>query len=389
MNVPEQLRVGTSLRHIIFATAALLTVGACSDSTSPRTSPGAATGDAVFAATLGDPVNGYGLLDDLAVRRTSDGTASNYAVEQDGIIRLVGPNGTPGPIMADLTASTFARSERGLLGLAFSLDGSTAFVNYTNLEGNTVVESMNVTSDGSFDMSSRRTIFSLDQPFPNHNGGELMVTADGESLLVFTGDGGSQGDPERVALDESSLYGKIVRLDITSADPSDTATIWASGLRNPWRAFFDPITKDLWIADVGQNMWEEINVVPFDASRGVSFGWSAFEGTVPYNEDQLARNETFDQVTPVYTYPHEGDDCSISGGAVYRGSSIDVTGTWYVFSDFCSGNVRALCVTDDRQECGLISLGRVEQSVGVVTDAAGELWVLSLTGQLVPIVQAP
>lgn len=372
--------------------ALVLSASACSSSSEPSTSNPTNTPDTVdetaaettFRATVGEPVTGYRSVVDLAVRRSGD-SATTYAVEQNGTIRLVEEDGNPGSEVADLSSLTEENGEQGLLGLAFSLDGNTAFVNYTDLDGNTTVDSIAVNADGSFDLASRRTLYTLEQPYRNHNGGDLILSPDGRYLFVFNGDGGSADDPDRFALDPSSELGKIVRLDL-EASGDDTATIWASGLRNPWRAYLDPQTDDLWIADVGQNEWEEINVVPFEESEGVSFGWSAFEGTVPFNDDQLDVHQSYTEVSPIHTYPHENNDCSISGGAVYRGTSIPTEGTWYVFSDFCSGNVRALCITEDRSPCGVVSLGTVESSVAVLPDARGELWVVSLSGQLVPIV---
>jgi glucose/arabinose dehydrogenase len=286
--------------------------------------------------------------------------------------------------MADLSSLTEEDGEQGLLGLAFSADGSTAYVNYTDLDGNTTVDSIAVNPDGSFDLASRETIYQLDQPYRNHNGGDLILSPDGRYLFIFNGDGGSADDPDRYALDPASQLGKIVRIDL-EAGIDGPATIWASGLRNPWRAYLDPETEDLWIADVGQGEWEEINVVPLANLEGVSFGWSAYEGTEPFNDDQLEAHQAYTEIMPIHTYPHENNDCSISGGAVYRGSAIPSEGTWYVFSDFCSGNVRALCITDERSSCGVISLGTVESSVAVLPDAQGELWVISLAGRLVPI----
>lgn len=370
----------------------VLTASACSTSSETGDSNLETTRDPIeesatertFPATVGEPVTGYESVVDLAVRRTQD-SATTFAVEQDGAIRLVETDGRPGTEVADLSSLTDEDGEQGLLGLVFSPDGNTAYVNYTDLDGDTTVDSIAVDGDGTFDLASRRTIYTLDQPYRNHNGGDLILSPDGRYLFVFNGDGGSADDPDRFALDSSSQLGKIVRVDLEASGDAATA-IWASGLRNPWRAHVDWDTDDLWIADVGQNEWEEINVVPFAESEGVSFGWSAFEGTVPFNDDQLEAHQSYAEVSPIHTYPHENYDCSISGGAVYRGSSIPTVGTWYVFSDFCSGRVRALCVTEDRSPCGVITLGTVPRSVAVLPDARGELWVVSLAGQLVPIV---
>ena len=334
-----------------------------------------------FVATLGAPITDYVDPVDIAVRKSE--TPRSYIAERDGTVFELAIGGTKGNQVLDISDITIAQGEQGLLGLAFANDGSTAYVNYTDLDGNTVIASFAVNTDGTFDQSSQNIITTIKQPYPNHNGGDIMVDQDG-SLYVFMGDGGFANDPERYALDVTSPLGKIWKL--SPVDPQWIGEAWAVGLRNPWRASLDPVTNDLWIADVGQDRWEEINVVPFDQLQGVSFGWSAFEGTHEFNADQQALHETFSAVEPVYEYEHVDNNCSISGGVVYRGSQVPVTGTWYIFSDYCSGIVQALCVDEQRQNCGIVDLGSVERSVGVVADAQGEVWVLSQNGLIVPIV---
>ena len=335
-----------------------------------------------LVATLGTPVTDYTDPVDIAIRAIA--TPQSYIAERDGTIFELASDGTKGTEVLDISDLTIAQGEQGLLGLAFAPDGSGAYVNYTNLDGNTVIASFAVNTDGTFDDSSQNIITTIKQPYPNHNGGDILVDQDG-SLYVFMGDGGFANDPERYALDVTSPLGKIWKLTQTDGQ-WNTGESWAVGLRNPWRASLDPITNDLWIADVGQDRWEEINVVPFDQLQGVSFGWSAFEGTHEFNADQQALHETFTAVEPVYEYEHVDNNCSISGGVVYRGSQVPVAGTWYIFSDYCSGKVQALCVDEQRQNCGIVDLGSVERSVGVVADAQGEVWVLSQNGLIVPIV---
>jgi glucose/arabinose dehydrogenase len=335
-----------------------------------------------FSATLGAPITNYVDPVDIAVRKSE--TPQSYIAERDGTVFELASDGTKGNQVLDISDITIAQGEQGLLGLAFANDGSTAYVNYTDLDGNTVIASFAVNTDGTFDQSSQNIITTIKQPYPNHNGGDIMVDQDG-SLYVFMGDGGFANDPERYALDVTSPLGKIWKLTQTDGQ-WNTGESLAVGLRNPWRASLDPITNDLWIADVGQDRWEEINVVPFDQLQGVSFGWSAREGTNEFNADQQALHETFTAVEPVYEYEHVDNNCSISGGVVYRGSQVPVAGTWYIFSDYCSGKVQALCVDEQRQNCGIVDFGSVERSVGVVADAQGEVWVLSQNGLIVPIV---
>lgn len=335
-----------------------------------------------FAATLGAPITGYTDPVDIAVRKSD--TTQSYIVERAGLVFELAADGTKGNQVLDISDLTIAQGEQGLLGLAFAPDGSGAYVNYTDLQGNTVIASFLIAEDGSFNKSSQSIITSIKQPYPNHNGGDIMVDADG-ALYVFMGDGGFANDPERHALDVSSPLGKIWKITPVNGQ-WNAGEAWAVGLRNPWRASLDPATYDLWIADVGQDHWEEINVVPFDQVQGVSFGWSAREGTHEFNADQQALHETFTAVEPVYEYEHVDNNCSISGGVVYRGSQVPVTGTWYIFSDYCSGKVQALCVDEQHQNCGVIEIGTVEKSVGVVADAQGEVWVLSQNGLIVPII---
>jgi glucose/arabinose dehydrogenase len=335
-----------------------------------------------FSATLGAPITDYVDPVDIAVRNSA--TPQSYIAERDGTVFELASDGTKGSQVLNISDLTIAQGEQGLLGLAFANDGSTAYINYTDLDGNTVIASFAVSTDGTFDESSQNIITTIKQPYPNHNGGDIMVDADG-ALYVFMGDGGFANDPDRFALDVTSPLGKIWKLTQTDGQ-WNTGESWAVGLRNPWRASLDPVTNDLWVADVGQDNWEEINVVPFDQVQGVSFGWSAREGTNEFNADQQALHETFTAVEPVYEYEHVDNNCSISGGVVYRGSQVPVAGTWYIFSDYCSGKVQALCVDKQRQNCGIVDLGSVERSVGVVADAQGEVWVLSQNGLMVPIV---
>lgn len=375
------------------ATVASLSLIACSSPNTPvTTSTVVATtlaetsttvvAEPSFTATLGAPITGYAEPVDIAIRHTS--ASQSYIVERAGKIFELASDGTKGPQVLDISDLTIAQGEQGLLGLAFAPDGSGVYIDYTNLDGDTVIASFLIADDGTFNKASQGIITTIKQPYPNHNGGDIMVDTAG-ALYVFMGDGGFANDPERHALDVTSPLGKIWKFSPVDGRWNN-GEAWAVGLRNPWRASLDPVTNDLWIADVGQDHWEEINVVPFDQVQGVSFGWSAREGTHEFNADQQALHETFTAVEPVYEYEHVDNNCSISGGVVYRGSQVPVRGTWYIFSDYCTGKVQALCVDNQRQNCGLIELGTVEKSVGVVADAQGEVWVLSQNGLIVPIV---
>jgi glucose/arabinose dehydrogenase len=336
-----------------------------------------------FAATLGEPTEGWTEPVDIASRFAPGSDPTNYLVERIGIVSLLNSDGSRGSLALDMSDSTVAEGERGLLGLAFSFDGARAFVNYTDLDGHTNVDQYSVRDDGTFDESSRSRVYFLEQPYPNHNGGEI-VWADG-SLWVFTGDGGSGGDPDRYALNPDSQLGKVIEL--TEVDGRwNTGEVVAIGLRNPWRVFLDQPTDEFWIADVGQNEIEEINVVERSAIVGASFGWSYLESTEIFNDDQAEAHAGRTAISPVLEYRHTDGRCSISGGAVYRGENVPVVGTWFVYADWCTGEVFATCFDDQRVTCGTTTLGTVPSAVGVLSDAAGELWVLSQAGPVVPIV---
>ena len=271
-------------------------------------------------------------------------------------------------IVLDITDLTSTESERGLLGLAFSPDGTRAYVNYTDARGDTVIAGFDVTASGVITRDSLRILLTIEQPYPNHNGGDLVVAADG-MILVATGDGGSGGDPERVALDDTSLLGKVVRIDPRTG----ATTLVARGLRNPWR--IDLYDDDLWLADVGQNSIEEVNVLRSVSSvtTVVSFGWSAFEGPDRYNDDQPRAGHT----APLAWYEHGDDGCSISGGAVA------VSGTLagrYVFGDYCSGRIWSL-PADGSSSVRARHFDSVSQ-LSAVTRAHDKLYVLSLGGDV-------
>lgn len=274
----------------------------------------------------------------------------------------------------DLTGDTIARGEQGLLGMAFSADGATLHVSYTNTDGDTRIDSFDIDHD--IDRSSRRTIFELEQPHPNHNGGHLLVTPDG-SLLLGLGDGGGFDDPENRSQDDDSLFGKLLHLDPGGGEPE----VLARGLRNPWR--FDADTDgSLWIADVGQFAWEEINHVSPDVFPGADFGWSGYEGTHLYLDEPDRVPD--DWIPPVHEYDHEDGRCSITGGIVYRGTALPHLSGHFLFADLCEGRVRAIAMIDG--EADVLDLGvDVEQPFSFGRDADGEPYVLSATGRIIAL----
>ncbi len=303
--------------------------------------------------------------------------------------------------MLDLTAETRSGGEQGLLGLAFSRDGSIAYVNHTIDDGSIEVLSFAVGDDGVFDPSTRRVVITIPHPGEaNHNGGNLVLGPDG-MLYISTGDGGGSGDPLRNAQNLTSLLGKILRIDpsgqtgdgyvIPADNPfygmdSKRNEIWAYGLRNPWRFSFDRLTGDLWIGDVGQNTTEEVDLVRAadGAGRGANFGWSAYEGNDRFHSDQDAPN----RVDPLFTYSHNSESASVTGGFVYRGSSIPEMYGAYVFGDAVRGTLWALR-TNGSNKPVVAEVGRVESVSSFGEDNDGELYALSFgRGTVYRIVRA-
>jgi glucose/arabinose dehydrogenase len=247
-------------------------------------------------------------------------------------------------------------NEQGLLGLAFHPDFASNgryFVNYTNAAGNTRVVEFH-----SGDSTPVRTWLEVDQPYANHNGGNVLFGPDGR-LYVGMGDGGSQGDPENRAQDRSTLLGKLLAIDVDGGDPKPK--IVAIGLRNPWRFSFSPDGKQIFIADVGQNEWEEIDRAPFPLPADANFGWRLREGAHPY-ADGGAKPDGY--IGPVFEYSHRGGNCSVTGGVAEA--------SLYLFGDYCSGRYWAIQgdqVLDARVDVALpVSFGQ---------DGAGNLLVAS------------
>ena len=357
--------------------------------TTTTTTAAAAGADPVVTATV---VAELEAPTDLTWRA---GDPALYVTEQGGRVMRVG-DGEPAVVL-DMTDLTTAERERGLLGVAIDPTGANAYVNYTDNDGNTVIAEHPVGADGTFlTGDNSRTVLQIEQPYANHNGGDLTFGPDGY-LYIGTGDGGSGGDPERRASDLGSLLGKILRIDpaITTGEaygvPPDNPfvgtdaapEIWALGLRNPWRIAFDRDTGYLWIADVGEEAIEEIDVAPAvegaDAGRGLNFGWSAFEGNEPFNDDVTVEGHA----SPLYTYGHD-EGCSVSGGVRARGQAAGSLHGWYVFADYCAGTVWALEVGSDS---GGFTAGRrvtlttdIAQPTAVVDGPHGEVYVLSQEG---------
>ena len=308
-------------------------------------------------------------------------------VQQAGTI-MIHQNGEvlPEPFLDLRDRVGVVANEQGLLGLALHPDYASngiLFVNYTDLDGDTVISRFQASADpGRADASSETVLIQFDQPYPNHNGGGMVFGPDGY-LYIGSGDGGSAGDPHGNGQRLDTFLGKILRIDVNGEEPysippdnpfPSRPEIWAYGLRNPWRFAFDPLTSDLYIADVGQRDWEEVNFQPAGAPGGANYGWNILEGTHPY-----AGGGTDALTPPIAEYSHDFG-CSITGGVVARDPGLaEFTGV-YLYSDYCSGLVWGL-VRDTSgawQNALLFETGLRISSFG--QGRSGEIYLLDLGG---------
>ncbi len=336
----------------------ILIIGSCSSNTD---NPSGIAGDVIHQDQLQllDAFGGETFEIPVGVRHAGDGSGSLYVVEKPGIISVLSGNldDPRREIFIDIRDKVNSRgNEQGLLGLAFHPDyknNGKFYVNYTSNVG-TVIESYELRLDGSKlgDPASGVIILTFNQPFNNHNGGEVSFGADGY-LYIATGDGGSGGDPLGNGQNLDSLLGKILRINVdqTNGDknysiPEDNPyymnkagyreEIYAYGLRNPWRFSFDKVTGKLWAADVGQNTVEEIDII----EKGHNYGWSTMEGSLCFNPKKGC--EQADLSAPIWEYNPENSGASITGGYVYRGKEIPSLVGKYIFADFVDGRIWTL-----------------------------------------------
>jgi glucose/arabinose dehydrogenase len=366
------------------------------------TSPPDAAGDRPDLDELADrlvlaPV-AAGFEAPLHVTHAGDGSGRLFVVEQAGRIRVVRDGAVlPEPFL-DIADRVTAGGERGLLGLAFppgfGSEHDELFVHYSDRSGDTTLSAFTVPSTSSdvADPGSERVILRVAQPYPNHNGGAILFDDDG-MLLLALGDGGAGGDPENRAERVDNLLGKILRIDVLGGAvdgeaygiPDDNPfagradarpEILHYGLRNPWRVSLDRSTGDLWIGDVGQNRWEEVNVARA-GERGLDFGWNTLEGRHCFDPPQGC--DPAGTRLPVAEYAHD-QGCSVTGGYVYRGEGIPALRGAYVFSDYCSGLVFAIDAAGPDQQVP-VTLLETDRRVGSLgLDEAGELYLVDLAG---------
>jgi glucose/arabinose dehydrogenase len=320
----------------------------------------------------------------MAVR---PGDRAVYVAEQTGAVRaLRGGQTDPTPVV-DISDQVTAGGEQGLLGLAFSPDGRFLYLNYTHTDGDSRIAELTMRGRQA-DPGSLRQLLRVDDPFANHNGGQLAFGPD-RLLYIAFGDGGGGGDPLGSGQSLDTLLGKILRIDPRPAGgrpyrvPPDNPfvgrdgarpEIWSYGLRNPWRFSFDPASGDMWIGDVGQNAWEEIDHEPA-GEGGRNYGWNRREGRHSFDGERPAG-----AVEPVIEYGREGGACTVIGGSVYWGRRIPGLRGAYLYGDYCAGWVRAARVRGGRvaeqRDLGL----SVPNLTSFGVDAAGELYAMSLAG---------
>ncbi len=294
----------------------------------------------------------------------------------------------------DLHKKVSCCGERGLLGLAFHPQykkNHRFFLNYTDRRGRTVIEEYR-------GGRSYRVLLTIPQPYANHNGGHLAFGHDGY-LYVGTGDGGSAGDPQENAQNPASLLGKMLRLDVDHGDPYAVPDdnpfvddpkyrpeVWALGLRNPWRYSFDRATGDLFIADVGQNRWQEVNYVPapMGTSGGWNFGWNVMEGNHCFKPPKNCRRVGL--APPILEYGHD-QGCSVTGGYVYRGRAIQALTGKYIFGDFCSGTIWTALWKNGAWKSRVLLRTKLKIS-SFGEDAAGEIYVVDYRGAVYELVPA-
>jgi glucose/arabinose dehydrogenase len=325
-----------------------------------------------------------------------------FIVEQQGRIQVVKNGSRLSRPFLDISEYVKAGGEQGLLSMAFHPDyrsNGEFFVNYTDKTGDTRVDRFKVSSDADVaDESSRKLVIQIDQPYANHNGGHVLFGPD-NMLYIGMGDGGAGGDPHRNGQNRNALLGKMLRINVSRVEPysipegnpfraqgSGRPEIWSTGMRNPWRFAFDRATNLLYIADVGQNEIEEINVEPANAA-GLNYGWNIMEGDRCYRGDSCDRAGL---TMPKVTYNHSGGACSVTGGFVYRGRRIPSLAGHYFYSDYCAGFLKSFRmqngrVVDRRDWIPSSSIGHV---VSFGEDAAGELYIISESGTVFRIAGA-
>ncbi|MEC9447659.1 MAG: PQQ-dependent sugar dehydrogenase [Candidatus Neomarinimicrobiota bacterium] len=355
-----------------------------------------------------------------------------YIVEQAGLIKLINDGKKLSRPFFDINKRVVNPNrpgdERGLLGFAFHpnhTNNGKFYINYMDNDGNTIVSEFSTNSELRANHKSERIILKLKQPYGNHNGGDIQFGPDGY-LYISIGDGGKAGDPLNAGQDLSSLFGKIIRIDIEQkpygipksnpffGQKGKREEIWAWGLRNVWRFSFDKQTGDKYLADVGQNKWEEVNFEPASSEGGLNYGWRIMEANHCYDPKENCPTEGL--IKPIIEYPNDAnhpafafriieelsfsetdvEGCSVTGGYVYRGQKIKSMQGQYIFGDYCSGNIWTLKVVNGKainfkNRTEEINIGGGEFTTYISSfgqDSDGEIYIIDYNGGIYKLIES-
>lgn len=355
-----------------------------------------------------------------------------YIVEQAGLIKLINDGKKLSRPFFDINKRVVNPNrpgdERGLLGFAFHpnhTNNGKFYINYMDNDGNTIVSEFSTNSELRANHKSERIILKLKQPYGNHNGGDIQFGPDGY-LYISIGDGGKAGDPLNAGQDLSSLFGKIIRIDIEQkpygipksnpffGQKGKRGEIWAWGLRNVWRFSFDKQTGDKYLADVGQNKWEEVNFEPASSKGGLNYGWRIMEANHCYDPKENCPTEGL--IKPIIEYPNDAnhpafafriieelsfsetdvEGCSVTGGYVYRGQKIKSMQGQYIFGDYCSGNIWTLKVVNGKainfkNRTEEINIGGGEFTTYISSfgqDSDGEIYIIDYNGGIYKLIES-
>ncbi|MEQ9617695.1 MAG: PQQ-dependent sugar dehydrogenase, partial [Deltaproteobacteria bacterium] len=355
---------------------------------------------------------GEGFSDPLYVTSPTGDSARLFVVEQNTARIKIIKNGAVLAIpFLDIGSKAGSGGEQGLLGLAFHPNYSNNgyfYVNYTNNSGNTVIARYRVSGNPDIaDPGSETILTILTQPFGNHNGGMLAFSPNDGHLYIGTGDGGSGNDPGNRAQDKGEALGKILRMNVGDGggfsapadnpfigDPGVLDSIWALGLRNPWRFSFDRLNGDLYIADVGQGAREEVNRQAGDSTGGENYGWRCMEGLSCTGLPDCICNSG-DLTPPVHDYTHAGGNCSVTGGYAYRGPAIPELDGTYFFADFCTGRIWSFVwegnnitqFQERTQELQPQAGGAINNVTSFGEDDSGEIYIVDRDGEIFKIIE--
>ncbi len=341
--------------------------------------------------------------------KSRSGSADLWIAQRNGIVRRIQRTfnkdgieriSADTSVVLDISELVSLAGEQGLLDIEFSLDGRVLFVSYTDLEGALVVAEFDIARSSRANAGSQRELVRIPQPANNHNGGSLAIGADG-FLYIGVGDGGGSGDPDGNGQNTDTLLGSILRIDPIATETSPylipdgnpfvdgggAPEIFLYGVRNPWRFSFDAGTDDMWIADVGQNQFEEVNrlAASQDFGKGANLGWNQLEAFERFDGGTPPASTTY----PVFAYSHANGRCSVTGGHVYRGALLPSLDGVYVFGDYCTGEVFGLAVGNETVLRPLSFEAPRDELVSIGTGPDGELYLVLAGGEIRRVQAAP